>query len=188
MYYIFFFQGEDGIRYLVRSRGLGDVYKRQAILFSKGRIVGKFGPGKYTLNTENLPILRNLFGLPFGQKNPFTAEVWFVNRILTFNIDWKIDRMDIHDADYNTGIPLIAKGTYGLRIEDAERFLIKIVGSKNVYNQHDLTDQFYGEFSSKTKSTLMQEMICLLYTSPSPRDRTRSRMPSSAWKKKTINK
>ena len=26
----FFFQAEDGIRYLVRSRGLGDVYKRQA--------------------------------------------------------------------------------------------------------------------------------------------------------------
>ena len=24
-----FFQAEDGIRYLVRSRGLGDVYKRQ---------------------------------------------------------------------------------------------------------------------------------------------------------------
>ena len=29
MYYIFFFQAEDGIRDLVRSRGLGDVYKRQ---------------------------------------------------------------------------------------------------------------------------------------------------------------
>ncbi|WDT36015.1 hypothetical protein PVA38_06145 [Streptococcus pneumoniae D39] len=27
-------------------------------------------------------------------------------------------------------------------------------------------------------------IICLLYTSPSPRDRTRSRMPSSACKKK----
>mgnify|MGYP003380588918 CR=1 FL=1 len=27
----FFFQAEDGIRYLVRSRGLGDVYKRQGI-------------------------------------------------------------------------------------------------------------------------------------------------------------
>ena len=26
---ICFFQAEDGIRYLVRSRGLGDVYKRQ---------------------------------------------------------------------------------------------------------------------------------------------------------------
>ena len=30
--YMFFFQAEDGIRDLVRSRGLGDVYKRQAQL------------------------------------------------------------------------------------------------------------------------------------------------------------
>mgnify|MGYP003381702572 CR=1 FL=1 len=29
MYGCFFFQAEDGIRDLVRSRGLGDVYKRQ---------------------------------------------------------------------------------------------------------------------------------------------------------------
>ena len=27
----FFFQAEDGIRDLVRSRGLGDVYKRQSV-------------------------------------------------------------------------------------------------------------------------------------------------------------
>ena len=31
MSYVFFFQAEDGIRYLVRSRGLGDVYKRQVL-------------------------------------------------------------------------------------------------------------------------------------------------------------
>ena len=30
------------------------------------------------------------------------------------------------------------------------------------------------------KSTVLRIMACLLYTSPSPRDRTRSRMPSSA--------
>ena len=29
---VFFFQAEDGIRDLVRSRGLGDVYKRQVEL------------------------------------------------------------------------------------------------------------------------------------------------------------
>ena len=29
--FCFFFQAEDGIRDLVRSRGLGDVYKRQVI-------------------------------------------------------------------------------------------------------------------------------------------------------------
>ena len=32
MFVIFFFQAEDGIRDLVRSRGLGDVYKRQAVV------------------------------------------------------------------------------------------------------------------------------------------------------------
>ena len=30
VFVFFFFQAEDGIRDLVRSRGLGDVYKRQA--------------------------------------------------------------------------------------------------------------------------------------------------------------
>ena len=32
---IFFFQAEDGIRDLVRSRGLGDVYKRQIYIFER---------------------------------------------------------------------------------------------------------------------------------------------------------
>ena len=33
--FFFFFQAEDGIRDLVRSRGLGDVYKRQ-LFYSEG--------------------------------------------------------------------------------------------------------------------------------------------------------
>ena len=32
---VFFFQAEDGIRDLVRSRGLGDVYKRQKFSLSR---------------------------------------------------------------------------------------------------------------------------------------------------------
>ena len=31
LFFLFFFQAEDGIRDLVRSRGLGDVYKRQVL-------------------------------------------------------------------------------------------------------------------------------------------------------------
>ena len=37
---VFFFQAEDGIRDLVRSRGLGDVYKRQGEKHVKKSIVG----------------------------------------------------------------------------------------------------------------------------------------------------
>ena len=35
LFFLFFFQAEDGIRYLVRSRGLGDVYKRQDLAWAK---------------------------------------------------------------------------------------------------------------------------------------------------------
>ena len=40
-----------------------------------------------------------------------------------------------------------------------------------------MTDYFDGYLARKYNLT---SEICLLYTSPSPRDRTRSRMPSSA--------
>jgi len=132
---------------------------QEAVLFSKGQLAGKFGPGKHTLNTENLPILRKLYGIPFGGKNPFMAEVWFVNKLQPYNIDWKTDSMSIHDADYNTQLPLVSKGRYGLKIADAEKFLIKIVGTKSEFSQDDLTNQFYGEFSTKTKSTIVQFML-----------------------------
>jgi len=38
----FFFQAEDGIRDLVRSRGLGDVYKRQVLLPSLVLVFNSF--------------------------------------------------------------------------------------------------------------------------------------------------
>jgi membrane protease subunit (stomatin/prohibitin family) len=131
---------------------------QEAVLFSKGRIVGKFGPGKYTLNTENLPVLRSLFGLPFGGNNPFTAEVWFVNKLLPLNLDWATDNMRFHDPDYQTMVPLMAKGRYGLKVQDAERFLVKLVGTASRFTAEMLTDHFSGALVSRTKSLLLQAM------------------------------
>ena len=54
-----------------------------------------------------------------------------------------------------------------------------------VSNLHKSTSKLF----SRTISILynyIDPKTCLLYTSPSPRDRTRSRMPPSAWKKKII--
>ena len=52
-----FFQAEDGIRDLVRSRGLGDVYKRQLLLrgverkeIERGQVIAK--PGSITPHTK----------------------------------------------------------------------------------------------------------------------------------------
>lgn len=132
---------------------------QEALLFSKGQLMAKFGPGKHTLNTENIPILRSLFGIPFGGKNPFTAEIWFINKVQTFAIEWKIDRMTIHDVDYQTQLPLVASGQYGLKIVDSEKFIIKFVGTKYIFTEDNMTEQSYGEFCSKTKSMILQYML-----------------------------
>ena len=40
--------------------------------------------------------------------------------------------------------------------------------------------EFADRFEAASKRVGKEQYLCLLYTSPSPRDRTRSRMPSSA--------
>ena len=44
----------------------------------------------------------------------------------------------------------------------------------------EAVEESYGNMVNDIKEEIENELICLLYTSPSPRDRTRSRMPSSA--------
>lgn len=135
------------------------VYESQeAILFSKGKMLGKFGPGKHTLSTENLPLLRSLYGIPFGGKNPFTAEVWFVNKLQPANLEWDTGSMSIHDADYQTQIPLVATGRYGIKVVDAEKFLVNLVVPRPKFTRDDVTDQCLGEFITKTKSAIVQYM------------------------------
>jgi len=131
---------------------------QEAVLFSKGKLMAKFGPGKHTLDTENIPLLRTLFGLPFGGKNPFTAEVWYVNKASPLNIPWKTDSMRYMDPGYGTMIPLSAEGQYGLQIVDAERFLVKLVGTVPAFDSVSLTSHFRGELLSKTKSTIIAKM------------------------------
>lgn len=121
--------------------------------------MGKFGPGKHTLSTENLPILRKLYGFPFGGKNPFMAQVWFVNLIESVNNPWSLHRLSVHDPDYQTNLPLMADGQYGLKVTDPEKFIIKMVGTHNIFTHADMTAQFTGEFTTKAKSLISRYII-----------------------------
>ena len=46
-------------------------------------------------------------------------------------------------------------------------------------SQHEL-GMYFGTLVDQADNLQLYKYACLLYTSPSPRDRTRSRMPSSA--------
>jgi membrane protease subunit (stomatin/prohibitin family) len=61
---------------------------QEAFLVRGGVYEGPFGAGRHTLDTENIPVLRNLIGIPFGGKSPFSAEVWFVNKLVNLDVKW----------------------------------------------------------------------------------------------------
>jgi membrane protease subunit (stomatin/prohibitin family) len=134
------------------------VYESQeAVLFSKGKIVGKFGPGKHTLSTENLPLLHELYGLPFGKKNPFFAEVWFVNKRMPLNLDWGFGNCLVSDPRFEQ-VPMKACGRYGLKVADSEKFLVKLVGTLDQFTDKELTDHFSGIVEQKVKSSITSFM------------------------------
>ena len=59
----FFFQAEDGIRDLVRSRGLGDVYKRQGNIKSR-KIFSTSSRGKWTNKISIAGLAKGVYYLP----------------------------------------------------------------------------------------------------------------------------
>lgn len=44
---------------------------QEAILFKNGQALDLFGPGKYTLTTENIPLLRRLINIPTNGETAF---------------------------------------------------------------------------------------------------------------------
>ena len=53
---------------------------QEAILYKDGKALDLFGSGRYTLETNNIPLLRNLINLPTGGKSPFHCEVYFIDK------------------------------------------------------------------------------------------------------------
>ena len=64
--------------------------------------------------------------------------------------------------------------------EVAQRRLARVLRGRKEPHGKDLTDESILRGVDVDDSGIVQLWICLLYTSPSPRDATLSRMPSSA--------
>ena len=55
---------------------------QEALFFMNGEALDLFGPGRHTLDTQNIPRLSSVFGLVTGLKQPFHCEVYFINKNL----------------------------------------------------------------------------------------------------------
>lgn len=133
---------------------------QEAYVVRGGVYDGPFGAGRHTLTTANLPLLGGLIGLPFGGQSPFTAEVWYVNKLTNLDVRWgTADPIQLQDPKYNIMVPVRAFGQYGIRISDSKKFLLKLVGTVSSFDSDALAEYFKGIFITRIKSEIANQII-----------------------------
>lgn len=133
---------------------------QEAVLYKGGQALDWFGPGRHTLNTENIPLLNHVINLPFGGRSPFTAEVWYVNKVNSLDVKWGTPTpIQLQDPKYNVFVPLRAFGQFGIKISDSKLFLRKLVGTLSTFTSADIIKYFRGAYLTKVKDDIASYLI-----------------------------
>lgn len=133
---------------------------QEAILFKGGKALDIFSCGRYTLDTYNIPVLNKIINLPFGGRSPFTAEVWYVNKLFKLDIKWgTASPIQIQDQKYGVFVPVRANGMFGIRIDDSKKFLTKLVGTAPGFDEQSIIKHFRGLYITKVKDALSSYVV-----------------------------
>lgn len=129
---------------------------QEAILFLNGQALDLFGPGRYTLETENLPILKQIAKLPTDGQTPFHAEVYFINQTVQMSIKWGTDSR-VRFIEPDTGLPLDlgASGEMNLQVVDSRKLLVKLVGTTSGISW----DADSGTFGKSLKACFRPQIV-----------------------------
>lgn len=112
-----------------------------AIFVNEGQIADVFGPGRYQLSTQNMPILTMLRSWPHGFNSPFKAEVYFVSTRQFTDLKWgTANPIPMRDADFGL-VRTRAFGSYALRITDPAKFMREVVGTDGLFQTEEITGQ-----------------------------------------------
>jgi len=135
---------------------------QEAILFRDGQALDLFGPGRYTLETENIPLLKKLINLPTDGKSRFHCEVYFINKAVALDVKWgTTSKFDVLDPQFFVQLSVGASGSMEIRIKDSRKFLVKVVGTQETVDTAKLSDYFREKVIVKVKdnlSTLMGQV------------------------------
>lgn len=105
---------------------------QEAIFFMNGQSLDLFGPGRYTLETQNIPKIGEIFKRVTGDTTPFHCEVYFINKAVQMAVKWGTpEKIRYIDPDSGIPIELGASGEMNLSVSDSRKLLIKLVGTMN---------------------------------------------------------
>lgn len=132
---------------------------QEAIFCMNGQALDLFGPGKHTLETQNIPLVKKFLNMPTGGATPFHCEVYFINKVEQMAIKWGTDsRVTFMEPKYNFPLQIGASGEMSLRVEDSRKLLLKIVGTEALLNQDKLISMFKMFLMTRVKSYLAQSI------------------------------
>lgn len=136
------------------------VYPSQTAFFIKGgQIFDEFICGTYTIKSENIPLLNNVFNLPFGGESPFQAEVWFVNQISLLDCKWgTATPIQIEDPKYGVIVPIRSFGQYGFKVSNPRIFLERLIGNMPTFSTDKVIAYFRGVILSKLTAIISQKL------------------------------
>ena len=91
---------------------------QEAIFFANGQAADTFGPGRYKLDAENIPILTKLINLVTGV-SVFHCQVYFINKTVQMGVKWGTDSK-VRFVEPTLGVPveLGASGEMNLAVSD----------------------------------------------------------------------
>jgi excisionase family DNA binding protein len=117
-----------------------------------GQFGDTFGPGEWSLTTDNIPILSTLKGWKYGFESPFKADVYFVNtRLFTGNKWGTANPIMLRDADFGV-VRVRAYGTYDFHVVDPKLFLKEVAGT----DDHFRLDEFADTMRSRIVSVFSE--------------------------------
>lgn len=132
---------------------------QEAIFFLNGQPLDLFGSGRYTLETQNIPLLRKAVNLPTGGVSAFHCEVYFINKTEQMAIRWGTDsKIQYIEPTYQFPLSIGASGEMSLRAEDSKTLLTKLVGTERDLGQERLTSYFRAFLMTRVKTYMAQAM------------------------------
>ena len=130
---------------------------QEAIFFMNGQALDLFGPGRYTLETQNIPILGKVLNRATGDESPFHCEVYFINKTEQMAVKWGTDsKVQYVEPTYGFPISIGASGEMSLRAEDSRKLLLKLVGTESVLAQQKLVSFFRSFLMTRVKTYIAQ--------------------------------
>ena len=159
---------DDELSYREPQAGGGDfrmgtivsVQEHQAAVFvSRGRAMDVLNPGQHTLSTANIPLLSNFVGMITNGRNPFTADVYFINLKPLPNVRWGTNPpIELNTTEGLGKIFLMGNGVAELRIADPAVFMQYAI-SKAIFRVDDFKDQIQAMLVGQLSMLLSRQKI-----------------------------